>query len=332
MFKSSALIKHSDFMKVFVTGGAGFIGSHIVDKLLERGDFVTVYDNLSTGNKEFIEHNFKNKNFKFIEGDLLDLNKLEKSIKGHDFVFHIAANADVRGGIINTKVDLEQNIIATHNILDTMRKDGIRKIVFASSSVVYGEPTRFPTPEDYGPLAPISLYGSSKLACEGLITAFCHTFDMQSWIFRFGNVTGERYTHGVIFDFVKKLLQNSKELEILGDGKQKKTYIYVIDLINAMFLALEKANETFNIFNLGNDGWIEVTKVADIICKEMGLDNVKYRFTGGARGWKGDAPFVFLDITKIKKLGWKPKISLEDSIRITTQYLLKNKYLLSKRK
>ncbi len=317
-------------MKYFVTGGAGFIGSHIVDKLLQEGNEVTVYDNLCAGKELFIKHNRSNPRFKLIKSDVLDNNALNTAMKGNDFVFHLQANADVRGGITKTRVDLEQNTIATWNVLEAMRINNIKKIAFSSSATVYGEPEQFPTPENY-PLIQTSLYGASKLAGEAMIEAYCEYYDMQCFIFRFVSWIGERYTHGVIFDFVKKLQQNSKELEVLGDGNQKKSYLYVGDGVEGIFFAIKNFREQKNIFNLGHTEFINVLKVADIICEEMKLENVQYTCTGGIRGWKGDSPLVHLDIKKLQNLGWQPKTSIEEGIRRTVRYLLQNPEALQRK-
>jgi len=317
-------------MKYFITGGAGFIGSHIVDRLISIGNSVVVYDNFSTGQKKFIEAHLKNPKFRFIKGDILNLRALAKAMKGSDFVFHLAANADVRGGIKDTYVDLEENTIGTRNVLEAMRINKIKKIAFSSSAVVYGEPKIFPTPEN-SELIQTSLYGASKLAGEALIEAYCNYYRMQAWIFRFVSWVGERYTHGVVFDFVKKLRKNPKELKILGDGKQKKSYLYVKDGVEGIFFGINHFNERVNIFNLGHKDYMDVKKLSDIVISEMGLKNVKKRFTGGKRGWIGDSPFVHLDIGKLEKAGWKPKVSIEEGIRRTARYLLENPEILRRR-
>jgi len=308
-------------MKAFVTGGAGFIGSHLVDRLLKEGNEVTVFDNMSSGKKEFIEHNFEKEKFEFIEADLIDSTKVEDAIKGHDTIFHIAANPDVRKGAEAPEI-AKKDIIATYTLLDAMRKKDVNKIVFSSSSTIYGETPAKPLPEDYGPLLPISVYGAAKLASEGLISSFCHTFDMQGWIFRFANVVGERGTHGVIVDFIKKLRKNPKELEILGDGKQRKPYLYVTECVEGMLFGFNNSKEQINIFNLGCKSATEVTRIGEMIVEEMELDNVSFKYTGGKRGWKGDIPHFQFDITKIEKLGWKPEYSSDDAIRKTIQVLL----------
>lgn len=308
-------------MKAFVTGGAGFIGSHLVDRLLKEGNEVTVFDNMSSGKKEFIEHNFEKEKFEFIEADLIDSSKVEDAIKGHDTVFHIAANPDVRKGAEAPEI-AKKDIIATYTLLDAMRKKDVNKIVFSSSSTIYGETPAKPLSENYGPLLPISVYGAAKLASEGIISSFCHTFDMQGWIFRFANVVGERGTHGVIVDFIKKLRKNPKELEILGDGKQRKPYLYVTECVEGMLFGFNNSKEQINIFNLGCKSATEVTRIGEMIVEEMELDNVSFKYTGGKRGWKGDIPHFQFDITKIEKLGWKPEYSSDDAIRKTIQVLL----------
>lgn len=318
-------------MKYFVTGGAGFIGSHIVDKLIEQSHEVIVYDNFSTGQDTFIKQYLNNPNFKLIKGDLLDLDFLTKSMQGSDFVFHLAANADVRGGINNTDIDFQQNIVGTKNVLEAIRINGIKKIVFSSSATVYGEPKVFPTPENCE-LIQTSLYGASKLAGEALIQAYCEYYGIQCWIFRFVSWIGERYTHGVVFDFIQKLQKNPTELEILGNGEQKKSYLYVKDGVEGIFFAINNFHEKVNIFNLGHKEFMNVVKVADIISQEMSLNNVKYCFTGGERGWLGDSPLVHLDISKLEKAGWKPKYSIEEGIRRTARYLLDNPKLFESRK
>ena len=314
-------------MRAFVTGGAGFIGSNLADHLLKRGDEVIVFDNFSTGQMQFVEHNLKNPQYALIESDILDKASLTKAMHDCEIVFHFQANADVRGGMNNTSIDLEQNVIGTHNVLEAMKINDIRQIVFASSATVYGEPEQIPTPENISPVQ-TSLYGASKYSAEALIQAYCEYFEMKSWIFRFVSFMGPRYTHGVIFDFLKKLKINPNELHILGDGTQRKSYLHVFDGIDAILMAIEKSHEKTNIFNLGNREWINVTDLADLVCATAGFKNVRYTFEGGIRGWKGDTPFVHLDISKISSLGWNPKYSVENTIVNTVQYLLMNEYLL----
>jgi UDP-glucose 4-epimerase len=309
-------------MKILVTGGAGFIGSHLVDRLVEQGHEVTVYDNLSSGKRGFISHHLNEKNFNFVKASLMDFKKLKGAMRGQEFVHHIAANPDIRYGTEYPDFDLKQGTIATFNVLETMRLNDVKKISFSSSCVVYGEAKKLPTPEDYAPLMPISLYGASKLAAEGLISAYCHTFGFQSWIFRFANIIGERQTHGVIVDFINKLKKNPRELEILGDGKQSKSYLLVEECVDAMLYAIEKSNEKVNIYNLGSNNQISVTRIAEILCEEVGL-RPKIRFTGTDRGWPGDVPTMMLDTKKINKLDWKTKHTSEEAVRVTIKSLLK---------
>ena len=292
--------------KIIVTGGAGFIGSHIVDRLLSIGNEVTVIDNLSSGRMEFLKAHSRDPNFKLVKLDLLDTEKLNKAIAGADMIYHLAANPDVRLGAADTKVHLEQNIIATYNVLEAMRINKLKNIAFTSTSTVYGEAAIIPTLENYGPLIPISLYGASKLACEALITSYCHTFEMNSWIFRFANIVGPRSTHGIIVDFINKLRNDPHALEILGDGQQRKSYLHVSDCVEAMLFAVENSHEMANIFNIGSDDTINSTQIGEIVVMEMDLKNVRFSYTGGKRGWKGDVPRMLLSIEKIKSLGWKP--------------------------
>jgi len=308
-------------MKAFVTGGAGFIGSHLVDRLARDGNEVTVYDNFSSGRREFIEHHLNKPYFRLVKADLLDEDVLNAEIKEHDVVFHLAAIPDVRLG--EKKPDISKiDILSTYNLLDAMRKNDVEMVVFSSSSTVYGETPPVPLSENYGPLLPISVYGAAKLACEGLISSFCHTFDMKGWIFRFANVVGSRCTHGVIYDFIRKLRKNPRELEILGDGKQRKSYLYIEDCVNGMLFGFEKSREQINLFNLGTDGTTEVNEIAKMVIDEMGLKDVKLKYTGGKRGWKGDVPRFQFDISKIKSLGWKPKYDSSDAVRKAIKDLL----------
>lgn len=317
-------------MKAMVTGGAGFIGSHLVDELVRRGKQVVVYDNLATGVLRHLETAIGSGRVQFVRGDILDSTKLVAAMDGVSVVFHLAANADVRGGITDTFVDLEQNVLGTHRVLEAMRAVGATEIVFTSSATVYGEPNIFPTPEGYAPLQ-TSLYGASKLAAESLIQAYGEYFGIRSLAFRFVSWIGERYSHGVVYDFVTKLRNNPAELEILGDGKQKKSYLHVEDGIRGIFLALEGITETKSVVNLGHVEYMNVTDLANIVCEEMGLRRVSYRYAGGTRGWLGDSPFVHLDISKISQAGFRPLISIEEGIRRTVRYLLDNPWLLDAR-
>lgn len=316
------------FKKVLITGGAGFIGSHLVDAVLARGAAVVVFDNFSTGHAEFLPKDAGNK-LSIIRGDVLDLPELQKAVAGCDFVFHFQANADVRGGARNTRVDLEQNTLATWNVLEAMRLNDIKQIAFASSAVVYGEPDVFPTPENYTPLQ-TSLYGASKYACEAMMQAYCEYFGMRCFVYRFVSWVGERYTHGIIFDILKKLQNDPTRLPLLGDGTQKKSYLYVKDGVEGVMDGIENATAQKNIYNLGHDYFVTVVEVVNIVLDELGRKNVPLEFAGGARGWLGDSPLVHLDTSKLKSLGWKPKTSIEEGIRRTVRYLKENPRLLQR--
>jgi UDP-glucose 4-epimerase len=308
---------------ILVTGGAGFIGSHLVDRLIES-NHVTVFDNFSSGRMEFLEEHITYPNFSLIEGDLLHPASIESALEGIEIVFHLAANPDVKIGAEKTRTHLDQNVIATYNLLDSMRKAGCREIAFTSTSTIYGEAKVVPTPEDYGPLLPISLYGASKLACEALISSYCHTFDMRSWIYRFANIVGERGTHGVLIDFIKKLENNPTELEILGSVKQRKSYLEVRDCVDCMITCLEKSNDQINLFNIGSEDTIDVTEIADVVVEKMMLSGVSYRYTGGidGRGWRGDVKTMALSIDAAKRLGWSPSRNSRGSIEMAVEALL----------
>ncbi|HEQ79045.1 MAG TPA: NAD-dependent epimerase/dehydratase family protein [Euryarchaeota archaeon] len=317
-----------DGKNIVVTGGAGFIGSHLVDALMKKNNHITVLDNLSSGKLEFLEQHEGKKHYSFVKEDLLNPDPLAKIVKGADCVFHLAANPDVRLGGHDTRVHLEQNVIATHNLLEAMRKEDVSDIYFTSTSTVYGETNVVPTPECHGPLEPISLYGASKLACEALISAYAHNFTMQGLSFRFANVVGERSTHGVIYDFINKLKKDPSTLEILGtDPGTSKSYVHIDDAITGMVHACENSDKTVDYFNLGTKEITTVRTIAEIVCKEMGLHHVKFNFTGGVdggRGWKGDVRLMQLSIEKLERTGWKPNLSSDDAIRKTVKKLLSN--------
>ncbi len=317
-------------MKALVTGGAGFIGSHIVDELIRRDYYVVVYDNLSTGFERHLRLGLTHNRLQLVVGDILDYSKLVRSMKDAELVFHLAANADVRGGKANTHIDLQQNIIGTHNVLEAVRMNQIPELVFTSSATVYGEPDVFPTPETYAPLQ-TSLYGASKLAAEAMIQAYSEYFGTRCYMFRFVSWIGERYSHGVVYDFMRKLKANPTELEILGDGNQRKSYLHVQDGVEGIFLALKNIREPKNVLNLGHEDFMNVKRLASIVVEEMGLKDVEFRYTGGSRGWIGDSPFVHLDITKIRSAGFEPQVSIEEGIRRTARYLLKTDWLLKSR-
>lgn len=318
-------------MKYFVTGGAGFIGSNMVDRLLQNeANEVIVYDNFVTGRREFLEYAMKNERFRLIEGDTQDLELLTSSMAGCEFVFHFAANADVRMGTEHPRKDLEQNTIATYNVLEAMRLNGIKKIGFSSTGSVYGEAAVIPTPEDAPFPIQTSLYGASKLACEGLIAAYCEGYDMKAYIFRFVSILGERYTHGHVFDFVKKLKEDSDRLFILGDGHQKKSYLYVQDCLDAILTVIEKADDRVNIYNLGTDEYCEVRDSASWIAQKLNV-TPEFEYAGGTRGWIGDNPFIYLDTKKVRDLGWKPKYTIRQGVEKTVDYLTENTWVFKAR-
>ena len=318
-------------MKYFVTGGAGFIGSNLVDRLLADGNEVVIFDNFSTGFSDFLGPARHHNNFTEIHGDVLNKEHLSKAMKGSNFVYHLAANADVRFGTEHPSKDLHQNTIGTFNVLEAMRENSINQIAFSSTGSVYGESEVIPTPEDAPFPVQTSLYGASKLAGEGLISAYCEGFGFRSWIFRFVSILGERYTHGHVFDFYNQLRNHPDRLDVLGNGHQKKSYLYVQDCIDAMLCAIQKSQEKVNIFNLGTDEYCEVNDSINWICTHLGL-RPGIHYTGGERGWTGDNPFIFLDCRKIRALGWKPKYSINEGIIKTLEYLEKNQWVLERRK
>lgn len=299
--------------KILVTGGAGFIGSNMVEILIEDNEVIAL-DNLSNVDERYIDTFRGNQNFKFVNGDINDLPEM-KGLEDVDIVVHLAANSDVRNGAEDPTVDYRNNVEGTFRLLEYMRKRDVKHILFASSSTVYGEAEVMPTPEDYGPYMPISSYGASKMAGEGFITAYSHYYGIRGSIYRFANIVGKNSTHGVIFDFMKKLQKNSKELEILGDGTQRKSYLYVDDCVKSMIYVHEKSKKT-DIYNLGNPATTSVTKIADIVVSELGLENVKYNYTGGisGRGWKGDVKIAQLDVKKLNSTGWKNTYSSDGAV------------------
>lgn len=317
-------------MKAFVTGGAGFVGSNLTDRLLEDGHDVVVFDNFSTGRDQFLEAALKSGRVTVIRGDMLEAEAVKTAMLGSDFVCHIAANADVRFGTLHPRRDLEQNTLATFNVLEAMRAHNIKRMIFSSTGSIYGEPTVFPTPED-GPFpVQTSLYGASKLACEGMISAYCEGYGMQASIFRFVSILGERYTHGHVFDFVKSLRADPTRLRVLGNGKQRKSYLYVRDCVDAMVLAFTKAPAGASILNVGHDTYCEVTDSVRWITEHLGF-SPKIEFTGGDRGWIGDSPFIFLDCSRLRALGWKPTLTIRDGIKRTVDYLQQHPWLLEAR-
>jgi UDP-glucose 4-epimerase len=317
-------------MKCFVTGGAGFIGSNLVDRLLALGHPVTAYDNFSTGQRPFLEPALRHPGFTLVEADTLDLAALTRAMAGSDTVFHLAANADVRFGTEHPKKDLEQNTIATFNVLEAMRANGIKRIAFSSTGSVYGEATVIPTPEDAPFPVQTSLYGASKLAGEGLIAAYGDGFGFEGCIFRFVSILGERYTHGHVFDFYKSLRADPTRLRVLGNGRQRKSYLHIGDCLEAILLAMEQTRGRVEVYNLGTDEYCQVTDSIGWITGRLGVSPA-LEFTGGDRGWIGDNPFIFLECSKIRGLGWKPALTIREGVLRTLDYLQSHPELLEHR-
>ena len=319
------MVDKFQFGSTVVTGGAGFIGSHIVDKLISNDVNVKVLDNLSNGRISNLNNVKNNKNFGFLQKDLGNLDSMKNILIDVKSVFHIAAYPEVRTGFEHPEISYKENIENTFKLLEAIRKSEVENIVFSSTSTIYGEPDRIPTTEDYGPLYPISPYGASKLACEALISSYCHNYGINGLIFRFANIVGSRSNHGVIIDFIKKLRNNKTTLQVLGDGKQSKSYLYVNDCIDCFFFCLEKTNRQIDIFNIGNEDTIDVMNIAKIVCNCMKLNDVTIETVGGAsggRGWIGDVKQMQLDISKLKKLGWKPKLNSAEAVKLATMDLL----------
>ena len=313
--------------KVFITGACGFIGSNLVDRLLKDGYKVVGWDNRSTGRIEFLNDVLNNPNFTLIEGDNLNVSALSDAMIGCDVVFHLAANADVRFGLNHPSKDLNQNTIATFNVLQAMKERGIKKIIFSSTGSVYGESKKIPTPENDEFPIQTSLYGASKVACESLIQAYSEGYGFESYIFRFVSILGERYTHGHIFDFYKQLIEHPDYLNVLGDGTQRKSYLYVQDCVDAMLHVLTLKSETkVNIYNLGTNEYVQVNDSVRFILEHLNL-NPEIRYSGGNKGWIGDNPFIFLDTTKIRNTGWNAKLTIKQGVISTLTWLQKNQWV-----
>lgn len=308
-------------MNYLVTGGAGFIGSHIVDELIKRKNYVRVYDNFSTGKNLFIRHHFPDSHFRLVKGDLLDRKLLLKSMDKIDFVFHFAAHADVKRGYFDHNIDHDQNLEVTRAVLEAMYLKGIKRIAFASSSSVYGDAKIHPTPEDY-PFEPTSLYGATKAACESYIYSYGSYFNWRIYIFRMVSFLGERYTHGIIYDIMKMIKSGKGSLNLLSDGSPRKTSVYVKDGINAFFKIIDKTKNQVNIFNIGQDEILTVEEIVSCIQKKLNY-TLPIKFKGEKIGWKGDNNFVYLDTSKLKKIGWKPKKTFREGINSTIDYLSK---------
>jgi len=317
-------------MKAFVTGAAGFIGSNLADRLLAGGHEVVGYDNFATGQRRFLDEASKSAGFRLVEGDTVDLPQLTAAMAGCDTIFHLAANADVRFGLQHPRRDLEQNTIATFNVLEAMRQNGVKRIAFSSTGSIYGEPEVIPTPETAPFPIQTSLYGASKLAGEGLIQAYCEGYGFEGFIFRFVSILGERYSHGHVFDFYRSLRDHPGELRVLGNGKQRKSYLYVHDCIDAIFLAMQHPAGKVNVYNLGADEWCEVNHSIGWITERLGV-SPRLDYTGGERGWVGDSPFIFLDTKKIRALGWQPKLTIREGVIRTLDYLIANSWIYEAR-
>ena len=321
--------------KIFVTGAAGFIGSSLVDRLLADGKSVVGWDNFSTGQRPFVAGALTHPQYRLIEGDNLDLPALTKAMAGCDFVFHLAANADVRFGTDHTGKDFQQNTVATYHVLESMRTNGIKRLGFSSTGSVYGEAKVIPTPEDAPFPTQTSLYGASKVAGEGLIQAYCEGFGFEGYIFRFVSILGERYTHGHVFDFYRQLVEHPDHLRILGDGTQRKSYLYIQDCLSAMLhvtrlgLAVQSPHRVA-IYNLGTPEYVRVNDSVGILCQSLGL-TPRLDHTGGDRGWIGDNPFIFLETKKIQATGWKPELSIAQGIVRTLRWLEANPWVFEKR-
>lgn len=318
-------------MRYLVTGCAGFIGSTLTERLLSDGHVVVGYDNFSTGHERFLTAARGSANFRLVRADVLDLPALTAGMEGSEFVFHLAANADVRFGTEHPRKDLEQNTLATESVLQAMRNNGIGRIAFASSGSVYGESQKIPTPEDAPFPVQTSFYGASKAAAEGLIAAYCSGFGFQAYIFRLVSILGERYTHGHVVDFYRQLKDGAGALTVLGNGRQRKSYLYVQDCIDAMLLAIQQSTDRVNVFNVGCDGYCEVNDSIAWICETLGV-TPKIDYTGGDRGWIGDNPFIYLDTRKIRALGWKPKLTIREGVIKTLDYLRSHPCILDARR
>ena len=314
-----------EFNSALITGGAGFIGSHLADKLVNEGIETKVLDNFATGRKDNLLGCIDKQNFSLFDLDLGKLGNQEDYLENVEVVFHMAADPEVRTGYDNPKNSFEQNIVNTFNLLQRIKHSKVKKIVFASSSSVYGDAKILPTNEEYGPLCPISHYGASKLACEAIVSSFCYNYDIDGVILRPANVIGSRGRHGLIWDLVRKLKNDKNRLEVLGDGKQTKSFIHISDMIKGILQSMKKGEDGIEIFNVGSEDGIEIINVAKIVCKNMKLPNIEIFTTGGienGRGWKGDIKIAYLDISKLKNLGWQPKLSSLEAANVTSQEII----------
>lgn len=314
-------------MKYLVTGGAGFIGSHIVDKLINEGHKVRVYDNFSTGRLIFIQQHLKNKNFELVKADLSNVRRLKESMKGMEFVFHLAAHADVKSGFENHFIDHDQNLEMTRNVLETMISCGVKKVAFTSTSSVYGDAKIHPTPEDY-PFQPTSLYGATKAACESYIYTYSSYYKIKAYIFRFVSFLGSRYTHGIIFDVLKRLHHNPESIKLFSDGSPRKSSLAVSDGIDAISRIIANSKEQVNIYNIGHQDLMTVSQIIETILEVLNKTSVKKTWLGKKSNWKGDNEFVHLSINKLNGLGWTPKTTMKQAIAETVFYLQSNSDLL----
>jgi UDP-glucose 4-epimerase len=309
--------------RALVTGGAGFIGSHLVDELLDRGAEVVVYDNFSSGRRSFLPEG----KIDLVEADLQDAEAVQAATEGCDLVVHCAADPDVRVGHQHAQRHFDENVATTQNVVEACRTtDAVDELWFMSTSTVYGEVDVFPTPEDFGPMKPISTYGASKLAGEAIVSGHAHTFDFETIVYRFANILGPRLTHGVVYDFVHKLQDDPTTLEILGDGRQEKSYCHIDDMVDAVFALHEWSNrDRVEVVNVGTESWTSVTEIADLVCEAMGLEDVDYEYTGGVDGgggWKGDVKKMRLDIPTLTRLGWEPELSSDEAVKTTAEWMV----------
>jgi UDP-glucose 4-epimerase len=305
--------------RFFLVGGAGFIGSHVIDVLLADPGVpaVTIYDNFTSGRQWHVEHHLSDQRLTVVRGDVKDLGSLEDAMRGHEVIVHLASNPDIARAATEPAIDFDEGTYLTHHVVEALRRTGAKHVLFASGSGVYGDLGELEVHEDHGPLVPVSTYGASKLAGEGLIAAYSFMFDVGGSVFRFGNVVGPRQTHGVGFDFVRSLIDDPTRLRILGDGRQSKSYVHVLDVVDAMLLAYRRQAKPFEAYNVATGDYITVTEIADLAAEVLGLDpgEVEYEYTGGDRGWKGDVPIVRLSTDRIRSLGWSNRYSSREALR-----------------
>lgn len=308
-------------MKILVTGGAGFIGSHLVEFLVGQKHDVLVFDNLSSGKLANLDKVRQAANFRYINADIRNPAQVDEAVSGRDFVFHLCDNSDIRYAADHPADYINQNILGGFHVLEAMKKYGVKKIAFPSSTTVLGDATQVPTPETYGPLQPMNLYGGAKMAMEGLLSAYAHTFDLKAWVFRFVDIIGGRIDHGVIHDFIKKLRRNPRELEILGDGSQRRSFLLIDDCIRAIWRSIEAFEQPVNLVHIGNREQIDITSVGHLVAEVLGLSSVTLRYTGGKKGWKGDSFSNFIQSNRLETLGWRPELDSTAAVREATRRL-----------